>query len=255
MRPARDRVRLALERRERICVFGDYDVDGITATCLLVEYLRSSGGDVTSYIPGRLDEGYGLSNAALELLRDEGVRLVITVDCGITAIEEAAFCREIGIDLVITDHHACGSELPDAIAVVDPHRPDDSYPFKGLAGVGVAFKLAAAVEGEQEQLLGRFCDLLAMGTVADVMPLLEENRAIVCQGIDALRQHPRVGILALLGQSSASAQTITTTTIGYILAPRINAAGRMGQVPVALQLLMTSDPIEAAALATTLCGS
>ncbi len=254
MTAARDRVRLALERRERICVFGDYDVDGITATCLLVEYLRSCGGDVTSYIPGRLDEGYGLSNAALEQLRDEGVQLIVSVDCGITAIEEADYCRELGLELVITDHHACGAELPAAVAVVDPHRPGDVYPFKGLAGVGVAFKLAAAVAGEQEQLLEHFCDLLAMGTVADVMPLLGENRAIVSRGIEALRSRPRVGIRALLDESNTSSAAVTTTTIGYILAPRINAAGRMGQVPVALQLLMTRDPAEAAALAAALCS-
>lgn len=254
MIPARDRVKQALKRGERICVFGDYDVDGITATCLLEEYLRDCGGNVRSYIPGRLEEGYGLSKTALQQLRDDGVRLIVSVDCGITAVEEAEYCRELGMDLVITDHHACGAALPEAVAVVDPHRPGDAYPFKGLAGVGVAFKLAAAVEGEQEQLLERFSDLLAMGTVADVMPLLGENRAIVARGIERLRVDPRLGIRALLNESNTSSVSISTTAIGYILAPRINAAGRMGQVPVALQLLMTQDETEAARLATELCS-
>ena len=253
MAAARERVLLALEHGERICVFGDYDVDGVTATCLLCEYLRGRGGDVVSYIPGRLDEGYGLSARALEQLHGQGVRLVVTVDCGITAVEEARLCRELGMDLVITDHHTCGDTLPEALAVVDPHRPGDGYPFCGLAGVGVAFKLAAAIEGEQQSLLARFCDLLALGTVADVMPLLGENRAIVAQGVAALQTRPRVGVRALLAESGAESSAITATSIGYLLAPRINAAGRMGQADIALRLLLTRDAGEAAALAATLC--
>ena len=253
MTAARDRVRRALAHGERICVFGDYDVDGITATCLLTEYLRSRGGNVTPYIPDRLDEGYGLSAAALERLQADGVQLVVTVDCGVTAVEEAQVCRRLGLELVVTDHHTCGETLPDAVAVVDPHRPDDSYPFKGLAGVGVAFKLASAVEGDQAALLERYGDLLALGTVADVMPLQGENRAMVAGGIEALRSHPRLGLRALMTQSGANISS-GSTAIGYTLAPRINAAGRMGNVMTALQLLMTRDPAEAEALSSALCA-
>ena len=154
MDKAAARVKQALARREHIAVFGDYDVDGITATCLLTEYLRSRGGHVTSYIPARLEEGYGLNPIAIDTLKKQGVELIVTVDCGITANQEAALCRELGIDLVITDHHECKSELPQAVALVNPHRKDQPQPVTEMAGVGVAFKLAAAIEGEQETLLG-----------------------------------------------------------------------------------------------------
>ena len=153
MDKAAARVKQALARREHIAVFGDYDVDGITATCLLTEYLRSRGGHVTSYIPARLEEGYGLNPIAIDTLKKQGVELIVTVDCGITANQEAALCRELGIDLVITDHHECKSELPQAVALVNPHRKDQPQPVTEMAGVGVAFKLAAAIEGEQETLL------------------------------------------------------------------------------------------------------
>ena len=168
---AAGRVGLAMERGEKIAVFGDYDVDGITATCLLTDFLRQNGCDCIPYIPGRLEEGYGLNPIAIEYLHSEGVKLIITVDCGITALEEALLCKELGIDLVITDHHECKQELPQAIAVVDPHRNDDTYPHKTLSGVGVAFKLAAALSGDQEEMLKHYADMVCLGTVADVMPL------------------------------------------------------------------------------------
>ena len=253
MDKAAARVRLALQRREHIAVFGDYDVDGITATCLLTEYLRSKGGHVTSYIPARLEEGYGLNPIAIDTLKKQGVELIVTVDCGITANHEAALCRELGIDLVITDHHECKSELPQAAALVDPHRKDQPQPVTEMAGVGVAFKLAAAIEGEQETLLDQYCDFLCLGTVADVMPLTGENRTMVARGLKALENPRRVGIAALMAECSVQKGPVTAGTIGYTLAPRINAAGRMGEVGIATELFLTPDAGRAVELAGALC--
>ena len=253
MDKAAARVKQALSRREHIAVFGDYDVDGITATCLLTEYLRSKGGQVTSYIPARLEEGYGLNPIAIDTLKKQGVELIVTVDCGITANKEAALCRELGIDLVITDHHECKSELPQAAALVDPHRRDQPQPAAELAGVGVAFKLAAAIEGEQETLLDQYCDFLCLGTVADVMPLTGENRTMVARGLKALENPKRVGIAALMAECSVQKGPVTAGTIGYTLAPRINAAGRMGEVEIATELFLTRDAGRAVELAGTLC--
>ena len=176
---AAGRVGLAMARGEKIAVFGDYDVDGITSTCLLTDFLSRLGADCVSYIPGRLEEGYGLNPIALRQLHQEGVKLIITVDCGITAVAEAQLCQEYGIDLVITDHHECKDTLPVAAAVVDPHRSDGGYPHKNLSGVGVAFKLAAALCGSQEDVLSEYADMVCLGTVADVMPLQGENRVFV----------------------------------------------------------------------------
>ena len=191
-------VEKALSLGHKIAVFGDYDVDGITATCLLVDYLRSRGGDCVAHIPGRLEEGYGLNAAAIHQLCDEGVKLIITVDCGITALEEAELCRQLGIPLVITDHHECKKHLPQAAAVVDPHRPDRTYPHTDLSGVGVAFKLAAALDGDQEAIARRYCDLFCLGTIADVMPLRGENRRLVVMGLQDLQHPRRLGLQALI---------------------------------------------------------
>ena len=250
---AAGRVAIALERGERIAVFGDYDVDGITATCLLTDFLRRLGADCTPYIPGRLEEGYGLNPIAIRQLHNQGITLIVTVDCGITAIDEAKLCKELGIDLVITDHHECKDILPEAVAVVDPHRRDGGYPHKGLSGVGVAFKLASALCGDQEQVLAHYADMVCLGTVADVMPLQGENRVFVFRGLDALRSRPRVGIAALMDQSGCDRSSVSATSIGYILAPRINAAGRMGQIELATELFLTQDPARAEALAKALC--
>ena len=247
------RVRQALAAGERICVYGDYDVDGITATCLLTDYLLSCGGDVTHYIPGRLEEGYGLNMSAVDALAEQGVKLIITVDCGITALDEALRCRELGVGLIITDHHECKDELPDACCVVDPHRRDAPYPYGNLAGVGVAFKLAAALSEDQNAMLDRYCDLLCLGTVADVMPLLGENRCFVSRGLRALEQSHRPGIAALLRACGNSGRHVTAGTIGYTLAPRINAAGRMGQVELATELFLTDSQERAEELADQLC--
>ncbi|MCI8423841.1 MAG: single-stranded-DNA-specific exonuclease RecJ [Lawsonibacter sp.] len=249
---AADRVRLALSRGERIAVYGDYDVDGITATCLLTEFLRSQGGEVLPYIPDRLEEGYGLNREAVAQLAGQGVGLIITVDCGITAVDEAVFAGSLGVDVVITDHHACKDRLPAAAAVVDPHRPDCPYPFKGLAGVGVALKLAMAVAPEQP-VLQTYCDLAAVGTVADVMPMTGENRAIVSLGLARLNPPRRPGLDMLARCAGLEDKPITSVAIGYTLAPRLNAAGRMGRAESAAELLLARDPARAEELARELC--
>ena len=250
-----ERVRRALEQDEGMAVYGDYDVDGITSTCLLTDFLSSLGGRVLPYIPDRLEEGYGLNQEAVETLERQGVSLIITVDCGITAVEEVARAAELGIDVIITDHHECKQDLPQAWAVVDPHRPDCPYPFKGLAGVGVALKLAMAVAGKdrEEEIFSRFADLSAIGTVADVMPMTEENRTIVQRGLAALAHPQRLGLAQLMEEAGLGERPVTSVSIGYTLAPRINAAGRMGKAAIAAELILTRDPQRAAHLARELC--
>ena len=250
---AAGRVGLALANGEKIAVFGDYDVDGITATCLLTDFLRRQGGDVVSYIPGRLEEGYGLNPIAIRQLHSEGVRLIITVDCGITAVSEAEMCHDLGMDLVITDHHECKETLPRAIAVVDPHRPDGGYPHKNLSGVGVAFKLAAALCGSQEEVLAQYADMVCLGTVADVMLLQGENRVFVARGLELLKHTGRPGIAALMAECGCAPESVSASSIGFMLAPRINAAGRMGQIELAIELFLTEDPRRAAEVAHALC--
>ena len=250
---AAGRVGLAMARGEKIAVFGDYDVDGITSTCLLTSFLRSHGVDCVSYIPGRLEEGYGLNPIAIHQLHRDGVNLIITVDCGITAVAEAELCRDLGIDLVITDHHECKDVLPYAAAVVDPHRPDGGYPHKNLSGVGVAFKLAAALSGDQEAVLREYADMVCLGTVADVMPLQGENRVFVSRGLEQLSRTTRPGIAALMAESGCDPKTVSASSIGFMLAPRINAAGRMGQIELALELFLTDDPVRASEVAKALC--
>ena len=272
VRPAVQRIRQALDRKEKIVIYGDYDVDGVTSVSMLYLYLTGMGGDVGYYIPSRAGEGYGLSRAALDKLCADGVRLVITVDTGITACEEAEYAKEIGIDMVITDHHECRATLPDADAVVNPHRPDCPYPFKELAGVGVVFKLIAAFEatlgaekGEPEidgvrRVAARFADLVAIGTIADVMPITDENRLIVTLGLRQIERTERVGLAALLDKASAGGsgkpqrrRKITSTFIGFGVAPRINAAGRMSEATLAVELLLSDTAEKADLMATELC--
>ena len=255
MDKAAARVKLALERGELIAVYGDYDVDGITATCLLTQFLTARGGNVIPYIPSRLGEGYGLNQEAVRHLAEQGAGLIITVDCGITAVEEAALANRLGMEVVITDHHACKEPLPPAAAVVDPHRPDCPYPFKGLAGVGVALMLALAVAGPQEAgaVLDEFCDLAAVGTVADVMPMTGANRAIVSLGLRKLDPPRRLGFASLIRYSGLEDKPVTSVSVGYTLAPRINASGRMGMAEVAVELFLTQDPARAEELAAQLC--
>ena len=253
MAQAAGRVGLAMMKGEKIAIFGDYDVDGVTATCLLTDFLRRNGADCVPYIPGRLEEGYGLNPIALHALAEAGVKLIVTVDCGITAIAEAELCKELGMDLVITDHHECKDQLPDAIAIVDPHRPDGGYPHKTLSGVGVAFKLAAALSGDQEQVLRDYADMVCLGTVADVMPLQGENRVFVSRGLEQLRDTTRPGLAALMRHSGCESSTVSASSVGYMLCPRINAAGRMGQIDCAVELFLTDDPARADELAAALC--
>ena len=237
MDKARERVLRAIRQKETVAVYGDYDVDGITSTCMLTDWLRGKGLTCYYYIPDRNEEGYGLNCLALDSLKARGVTLVITVDCGITAVEEAAHAREIGVDMVITDHHECRPDaLPDAVAVVDCKQEGDAYPNKSLAGVGVALKLVCACEGESDTVLERYADLAAIGTVADVMPLTEENRYLVRLGLEQIARKPRPGLAAMLRESAISPARLTASTIGFSLAPRLNAAGRLGRASVAAKL-------------------
>lgn len=250
---AAGRVGMAMSAHEKIAVFGDYDVDGITATCLLTDFLRSNGADCVSYIPGRLEEGYGLNPIALHALAEQGVSLIVTVDCGITAVEEAQLCHKLGMDLVITDHHECKEKLPLAIAIVDPHRSDDTYPHKNLSGVALAFKLACALNGDAEEVLNEYADMVCLGTVADVIPLVGENRVFVSRGLASLRRTTRPGLAALMRECGCDPDTLNASSIGFMLAPRINAAGRMGQIDLAVDLFLTHDDDHAAAVSKALC--
>ena len=254
MDKAVERINTAFARGEKLAVFGDYDVDGITSTCLLTDYLRSRGADVTMHIPRRIEEGYGLGCDAIRALAESGVTLIVTVDCGITGVEETAYAASLGVDLVITDHHECKEQLPDACAVVDPHRPDCPYPFKHLAGVGVALGLVLALgEGREDALFARYCTLAAIGTIADVMRMEGENRTIVQCGLEGIDRSDFTGLHALLREAGLTSRPISSIQIGFVLAPRINAAGRMGRAELAAELLLTDDPARAENLARELC--
>ncbi|WP_295764946.1 single-stranded-DNA-specific exonuclease RecJ [uncultured Oscillibacter sp.] len=249
------RIQRAVSSGETIAVFGDYDVDGITSTVLVMDYLKRCGAKCIRYIPRRIEDGYGLSKPAIQGLRDQGATLMITVDCGITGNEEVAFAGSLGMDVVVTDHHECKEDLPAAAAVVDPHRPDCPYPFKSLAGCGVALKLVLALGGEnrEDALFARYCTLAAIGTVADVMRMEGENRAIVSCGLEALPHTDFVGIHALLREAGLEGKPVTSIQIGFVLSPRINAAGRMGAADLAADLLEEEDPARAEELARELC--
>ncbi len=254
MAEARERILQAVDRDETVAVYGDYDVDGITSTCLVTDYLRSRGLNCIPYIPDRNEEGYGLNCAALDSLKAQGVSLVVTVDCGITAVEETEHARALGIDMVITDHHECKHDaLPKAVALIDCKQEGDRYPNKDLAGVGVALKLVCACEGDSKAMLDRYADLVAIGTVADVMPLVDENRYMVKYGLALLEKNPRPGIAAMLRESSIDPKKLSASVIGYSLAPRLNAAGRLGNAGIAAKLLMSRDPVTATNLAVELC--
>ena len=254
MESAVERIKEAISSQETVAVFGDYDVDGITSTCLMTDFLTQCGLTVYPYIPDRLDEGYGLNNDAISNFYDHGVSLIVTVDCGITAAEEVSFASELGIDVIITDHHECQEGIPqDAIAVVNPRQANCHYPNKELAGVGVALKVACAVSGQDEEMLSRYGEWGAIGTIADVMSLTEENRFLVRLGLNKIAHDPSPGVDALLIQSGTKGKKITSTSVGYTLAPRLNASGRLGKAMVAYRLLTETDPREAQLLADELC--
>ncbi len=255
------RIRKAVESKETILIYGDYDVDGITSVAALKRFLDFKGAKVLTYIPERINEGYGLNMGAIEKFANEGVKLIITVDSGITAHEEIDFANSLGIDVVITDHHECRDELPGALAVVNPHRQDSEYPFKELAGVGVVFRLICALEDNKNltNICSKYSDIVALGTVADVMPIIGENRIIVKHGLASLVNTKNKGLCALIEQTfserrMAERKNITASSIGFGLAPRINAAGRIGDVNRALQLLITESKSEAEEIATYLCA-
>ena len=250
MQKACERIWQAIDNGETIVVFGDYDVDGVTATALLYQHLKGMGATVKCMLPSREGDGYGLSRNAIQSIRDKGYQLIVTVDNGISAVEEAEFAAELGIDLIITDHHLPPETLPKAVAVVDPRRLDDTSPFKGLCGAGVAFKLCAALDGcPPEEMLDYCGDLAAVGTVADVMPLTGENRTLVKSGLRQLQNTDRPGLEALLEEVGLAGRPITAENISYAIAPRINAAGRMDSAVTALQLVLCADPDRAEELA------
>lgn len=246
MDKATDRIAKAISGGESIVVYGDYDVDGITSTALLYDALKSLGAKVDYYIPDRKDEGYGINIMAVNKLIKSGTKLLITVDCGITAIGEVEFARLQGMDVIITDHHTCKERIPEAaVAVINPKRPDDEYEFEGLAGVGVAFKVAMGTAMKMGKSAGEFfekyVDLAAIGTIADVVPLVNENRVIVDRGLQLLQEPKRAGLKALLDIAGMADKKVNCATIAFGLAPRLNAAGRMGSSTTAVELLLTSD--------------
>lgn len=255
MDKASDRIRLAIDSYEKICVYGDYDADGVTATALLYSYLQSAGADVIYYIPSRADEGYGMNADAIKELSDRGVSLIVTVDNGISAYEEVEYASSLGIDTVVTDHHTVPDVLPPAVAVVDPHREDCPSSFKELSGVGVAFKLVMAIEGEycdMDQLLSNFADLASLGTIGDVVSLTDENRSLVKEGIRYLQDSDRVGIRALLRSAGYEDKEVTSGTLAFTVVPRINAVGRLGLSTRSVELLLTEDETLASSLADEL---
>ena len=244
------RILEAIDKEQTIVVYGDYDVDGVTATALLYQHLKGMGANVKCMLPSREGDGYGLSKNAVQSIHDKGCQLIVTVDNGISALEEADFAASLGVDLIVTDHHLPHDTLPHAVAVVDPRRADDHSPFKGLCGAGVAFKLCAALDGcPPEEMLDYCGDLAAVGTVADVMPLTGENRTLVKAGLRQLQNTDRPGLEALLEEVGLAGKPVTAENISYAIAPRINAAGRMDSAVAALQLVLCEDPERAEELA------
>ncbi len=249
MDKATKRIIEAMDKGEKIAIYGDYDVDGITSTAIMVRFLRSHKADVMYYIPDRLEEGYGINKGAIDKIAESGVTLLITVDCGITAVGEICYAKEKGIDTIITDHHECKDEIPDAYCLLNPKQPDCPYPFKKLAGVGVAFKLLQALtikmRFHMRELIEEYVDLVAIGTVADVMPLVGENRIIVKRGLELLSYTMNKGVRALAEIAEINLSNVQTGTIGFMIAPRINAAGRMGDPRCAVELLLATDDMTA----------
>ena len=244
MQKAVDRIRLAIEKKENITVYGDYDADGVTSCSLLVTCLKDLGAKVDFYIPERETEGYGMSDVAVDIIAARGSTLIITVDCGITAVEECLHAKSLGIDLIVTDHHECGPTLPDAVAVVDAKRSDSQYPFKELAGVGVALKLSQALlEGsmKKQEVIDRFCELVTIGTIADIAPLVEENRVVCEIGLAKLQHTKNLGIRALIEVSGLTGKAIDSVKVGFVLAPKINAVGRLENASRAIELFLTDD--------------
>jgi single-stranded-DNA-specific exonuclease len=269
MKPAAERVIAALENGEQITVYGDYDVDGITSVSIMYMYLSALGGKVDYFIPSRENDGYGINNTAVKAIAERGTKLIITVDTGITALEETEYIKSLGVDIVITDHHHCRPTLPAATAVVNPQREDCTYPFKELSGVGVAFKLLCAVELMKKNggkyslaiikdMCKRYIDIVTIGTIADVMPLVDENRIIVYMGLALLENTKKIGLRALFEAagiefSNKERRKVTSSVIGFTIAPRINATGRIGNAQRAVKLFTSEHREEAESLAEEFC--
>ncbi len=259
-----ERLAAALRSGERVCVYGDYDVDGVTSVALLISFFRAIGLDCFYHIPNRLEEGYGLAAEGIRSVHQRGATVIVSVDCGISAVAEASLCATLGIDLIVTDHHMPGATIPSAWAVINPLQQGCLFPFKGLAGVGIAFNLAVALRGrlradghfagKEMPNLRRSLDLVALGTVADMVPLIDENRIFVKYGLQELSASGRVGIRALKQVAGVDAE-VSCGAVGFRLAPRLNAAGRLEDAALGVELLLTDDPTKAAAMAAELDAS
>lgn len=246
------RIAAAIDKFEPIAVYGDYDADGVTATALLYSYLESCDANVLYVLPDRESGGYGLNNEVIDSFNEYGVKLIITVDNGISACDEVEYAKSLGIDTVITDHHQLPERLPDAVAVVNPHRPDCRGGFREFAGVGVAFKLVCALEGESEFILDNYADLIALGTIADVVPLVGENRVLARRGLESISRNERIGVNILKLNAGLGSGRVTASDISFYFAPRINAAGRLGKPDRAVRLLLSDDIDECRMLADEL---
>ncbi len=257
MDKAAARITRAVDNMEKIAVYGDYDADGVTSTAMLYSYLETRGADVIFYIPQREGEGYGMNIGAVEYLKEQGVSLIVTVDNGISSVQEVARANELGIDVVVTDHHRPQEILPDAVAVVDAYRPDDTSPYKHFSGVGIAFKLLMALEdgaGDVEDLLEAYSDLAAIGTIGDIVPLTGENRTLIRAGLERLSQSDRPGVQALLENAGIAGKALTSTNVAFTLVPRINATGRMSAPERAVRLLISGYEEEAEVLSEEICA-
>lgn len=257
MDKAAARITRAVDNMEKIAVYGDYDADGVTSTAMLYSYLETRGADVIFYIPQREGEGYGMNMGAVEYLKEQGVSLIVTVDNGISSVQEVARANELGIDVVVTDHHRPQAILPDAVAVVDAYRPDDTSPYKHFSGVGIAFKLLMALDdgaGDVEDLLEAYSDLAAIGTIGDIVPLTGENRTLIRAGLERLSQSDRPGVQALLENAGIAGKALTSTNVAFTLVPRINATGRMGAPERAVRLLISGYEEEAEVLSEEICA-
>ena len=257
MDKAAARITRAVDNMEKIAVYGDYDADGVTSTAMLYSYLETRGADVIFYIPQREGEGYGMNMGAVEYLKEQGVSLIVTVDNGISSVQEVARANELGIDVVVTDHHRPQEILPDAVAVVDAYRPDDTSPYKHFSGVGIAFKLLMALEdgaGDVEDLLEAYSDLAAIGTIGDIVPLTGENRTLIRAGLERLSQSDRPGVQALLENAGIAGKALTSTNVAFTLVPCINATGRMGAPERAVRLLISGYEEEAEVLSEEICA-
>lgn len=257
MDKAAARITRAVDNMEKIAVYGDYDADGVTSTAMLYSYLETRGADVIFYIPQREGEGYGMNIGAVEYLKEQGVSLIVTVDNGISSVQEVARANELGIDVVVTDHHRPQEILPDAVAVVDAYRSDDTSPYKHFSGVGIAFKLLMALEdgaGDVEDLLEAYSDLAAIGTIGDIVPLTGENRTLIRAGLERLSQSDRPGVQALLENAGIAGKALTSTNVAFTLVPRINATGRMGAPERAVRLLISGYEEEAEVLSEEICA-